>query len=186
MPKVSEEHLAARRRGIVRAAARCLERNGLAGTGMRDVFRAANLSPGAVYGYFTGKEELLAAVAAETGDSDGPELDRGFGPILEAAAGSPTAALELELRAAALRIPAVAAALSGRRRQTHRRLAAKLANRGAAAPGRLAALALAVADGLALARLGEPQADLGGLVTAAAELLDGYAEGVAQRQDDAE
>ena len=64
MPKISPERLEARRRGIVLAAARCLVRNGLEGTGMRDLFRAANLSPGAVYRYFPSKQDLLAAVAA--------------------------------------------------------------------------------------------------------------------------
>ena len=112
MPKVSEEHLLARKRGIVQAAARCLQRKGLAGTGMRDLFRAANLSPGAVYRYFTGKEELVAAVASATpaiaeaalaASASAPGPGNRLQALLEAAAsGLRPARLQLELQAAAL------------------------------------------------------------------------------------
>ena len=66
MPKVSKEHLAARRRGILRAALRCFSRNGLHATSMKDICRAANLSPGAVYRYFPSKEAIVAALAEMT------------------------------------------------------------------------------------------------------------------------
>ncbi len=63
MPKVSEEYLEARRRGILVAAQRCVSRKGIQGTTMRDICRAANLSPGAVYRYFPSKDEILGALA---------------------------------------------------------------------------------------------------------------------------
>jgi AcrR family transcriptional regulator len=65
MPKVSEEHAVARRRQIVEAANRCFARQGFHRTTMQDIFREAELSPGAVYTYFFGKEDLIRAIADE-------------------------------------------------------------------------------------------------------------------------
>src|SRR5215469_137769 len=66
MPKVTEEHVQARRRQILSAALRCFARQGFHRTTMQDIFREADLSPGAVYSYFTGKDELIAAIILET------------------------------------------------------------------------------------------------------------------------
>ncbi|WNZ13306.1 TetR/AcrR family transcriptional regulator [Streptomyces sp. 11x1] len=63
MPRVSQERLDARRRQILDAAARCFARNGFHATSMQDVLKEADLSAGAVYRYFSGKEELIAAIA---------------------------------------------------------------------------------------------------------------------------
>ncbi|MFG2925007.1 TetR/AcrR family transcriptional regulator [Streptomyces sp. NPDC048305] len=65
MARVSQEHLDARRRQILTGAARCFAGNGFHGTSMQDVLKEVGLSAGAVYRYFTGKEELIAAIAAE-------------------------------------------------------------------------------------------------------------------------
>ncbi|MFD9116250.1 TetR/AcrR family transcriptional regulator [Streptomyces bottropensis] len=62
MPRVSQERLDARRRQILDAAARCFARNGFHATSMQDVLKEADLSAGAVYRYFSGKEELIAAI----------------------------------------------------------------------------------------------------------------------------
>jgi AcrR family transcriptional regulator len=62
MPKVTEEHVDARRRQILSAALRCFAREGFHRTTMQDIFREADLSPGAVYSYFEGKDELIAAI----------------------------------------------------------------------------------------------------------------------------
>jgi AcrR family transcriptional regulator len=62
MPRVSQEHLDARRRQIVEAALRCFARNGIHPTSMQDIFAEASLSAGAVYRYFPTKESLVAAV----------------------------------------------------------------------------------------------------------------------------
>lgn len=49
----------ARRLDILRAAARVFRRSGVAAAGMRDIAREADLSPGNLYYYFAGKDELL-------------------------------------------------------------------------------------------------------------------------------
>jgi TetR/AcrR family transcriptional regulator, transcriptional repressor of aconitase len=66
MPKVTEEHVGARRRQILSAALRCFAREGFHRTTMQDIFREADLSPGAVYSYFKGKDELIGAIVFET------------------------------------------------------------------------------------------------------------------------
>ncbi|MEU0128449.1 MULTISPECIES: TetR/AcrR family transcriptional regulator [unclassified Streptomyces] len=65
MARVSQEHLDARRRQILAGAARCFARNGFHGTSMQDVLKEVGLSAGAVYRYFAGKEDLIAAIADE-------------------------------------------------------------------------------------------------------------------------
>ncbi|MFI6644088.1 TetR/AcrR family transcriptional regulator [Streptomyces sp. NPDC050504] len=69
MARVSQEHLDARRRQILDGAARCFTRNGFHATSMQDVLREADLSAGAVYRYFRGKEELIGAIVTEVLDS---------------------------------------------------------------------------------------------------------------------
>ncbi|MEU7518015.1 TetR/AcrR family transcriptional regulator [Streptomyces sp. NPDC042898] len=68
MARVSQEHLDARRRQILDGAARCFARNGFHATSMQDVLAEVGLSAGAVYRYFRGKDELIAAIAAEAFD----------------------------------------------------------------------------------------------------------------------
>jgi AcrR family transcriptional regulator len=65
MPKVTEEHIQARRRQILDAARRCFARQGLHRTTMQDIFSEADLSAGAVYTYFGGKREIVWAIADE-------------------------------------------------------------------------------------------------------------------------
>jgi AcrR family transcriptional regulator len=62
MAKVTDEHVEARRRQILAAALRCFAREGFHRTTMQDIFREAELSPGAVYSYFKGKDELIVAI----------------------------------------------------------------------------------------------------------------------------
>jgi AcrR family transcriptional regulator len=64
-PKVSQEHLDARRRQIVDAAITCFTRDGFHRATMQDICREARLSPGAVYRYFSSKDELIEAIADE-------------------------------------------------------------------------------------------------------------------------
>lgn len=68
MARVSQEHLDARRRQILTGAARCFAGNGFHGTSMQDVLKEVGLSAGAVYRYFPGKEDLIAAIADEAFD----------------------------------------------------------------------------------------------------------------------
>ncbi|MEU4478503.1 TetR/AcrR family transcriptional regulator [Micromonospora sp. NPDC023966] len=63
MPRVSDEHLAARRQQILDAARRCFRRDGFHNTSMQDVIREAGLSVGAVYRYFPSKNDLITAIA---------------------------------------------------------------------------------------------------------------------------
>ncbi|MFD5691492.1 TetR/AcrR family transcriptional regulator [Streptomyces rubiginosohelvolus] len=66
MARVSQEHLDARRRQILDGAAHCFARNGFHGTSMQDVLKEVGLSAGAVYRYFAGKEDIIAAITEET------------------------------------------------------------------------------------------------------------------------
>jgi AcrR family transcriptional regulator len=61
MPKVSQEHSDARRRQIIDAAYQCFARKGFHQTSMRDIYRQAGLSPGAVYHYFDSKDAIIEA-----------------------------------------------------------------------------------------------------------------------------
>lgn len=68
MARVSQEHLDARRRQILDGAALCFARNGFHATSMQDVLKEIGLSAGAVYRYFSGKEELIGAIVGEVLD----------------------------------------------------------------------------------------------------------------------
>lgn len=74
MPKVSEQHRESRRREIVVAAVRCFARNGFHATSMSDIIAESGLSAGAIYGYFSGKRDLVQAVAEEIYDPARREL----------------------------------------------------------------------------------------------------------------
>src|SRR5437588_12979287 len=65
MPKVSDEHLDARRRQIIDAAIVCFARDGFHRATMQDVCREAGLSPGAIYRYFPSKDAIIEAIADE-------------------------------------------------------------------------------------------------------------------------
>ncbi|MET4224596.1 TetR/AcrR family transcriptional regulator [Oerskovia enterophila] len=63
MPKVSAEHMRARRDQIARAAAAQFSLRGIHSTSMANIIEASGLSAGAIYRYFTGKDEIIAHVA---------------------------------------------------------------------------------------------------------------------------
>ncbi len=124
MPKVTEAHMEARRQQILDAASACFSRQGFHQTTMQDICREADLSPGAVYRYFAGKEEIIAAscedcqsqnqalIEAATGQSDDTleVLDRltdaGFGQLDEPEA-QERMRMNIQLWAEALRSPEV-------------------------------------------------------------------------------
>ncbi|PWU52322.1 TetR/AcrR family transcriptional regulator [Micromonospora globispora] len=66
VPRVSDEHLAARRQQILDAARRCFLRDGFHNTSMQDVIAEAGLSVGAVYRYFPSKNDLITSIAQAT------------------------------------------------------------------------------------------------------------------------
>lgn len=62
MPRVSDAHLARRRRQIVDAAAQLVAAKGMHATSMRDVIAASGMSAGAVYHYYPAKSSLMEAI----------------------------------------------------------------------------------------------------------------------------
>ncbi|GAA2505654.1 TetR/AcrR family transcriptional regulator [Winogradskya humida] len=63
MPRVSEDHLNARREQILVAARACFMRKGVHNTTMQDLIHEAGLSVGAVYRYFKSKDEIINAIS---------------------------------------------------------------------------------------------------------------------------
>lgn len=57
MPKVSQQHRDARREQILAAARRCFLRSGFHETSMQELFAEAGLSSGAVYSYFSSRQD---------------------------------------------------------------------------------------------------------------------------------
>jgi AcrR family transcriptional regulator len=94
VPRVSDDHLAARRQQILSAALRCFARDGFHATSMRDVVRESGLSAGAVYSYFPSKEELVAAAVEPILGQLSAALDDALGAVEPP---SPTAVVGLLL-----------------------------------------------------------------------------------------
>lgn len=69
MPKVTDDHRRLRHMQILTAAYQCFGRNGVHQTTMRDICDEADLSTGAVYNYFDGKDEIVEAIARESSQS---------------------------------------------------------------------------------------------------------------------
>jgi AcrR family transcriptional regulator len=65
VPKVSDAYKEDRRRLILDAAATCFATKGFPRTSMADIVAESGLSPGAIYGYFSGKAEIVGAIAQE-------------------------------------------------------------------------------------------------------------------------
>jgi AcrR family transcriptional regulator len=68
MPKVTEAHVEARRDQIMDAAASCFARKGFHQSTMHEICREAELSPGAVYRYFSSKDEIIEAMEEQGRD----------------------------------------------------------------------------------------------------------------------
>jgi AcrR family transcriptional regulator len=64
-PKVPKAYLEARRAEILGAAHKCFVEKGFHYTTMQDIYRSTNLSPGAVYNYFSSKEAIVIAALKE-------------------------------------------------------------------------------------------------------------------------
>jgi TetR/AcrR family transcriptional regulator, transcriptional repressor of aconitase len=93
MPKISEEKRQARRDQILAASWRCFSRRGLHSTSMDDIVRESNLSFGAVYLYYSSKDELILAAFT----SAFQEMRMLLGPIFAAEEPYPPAAFVREI-----------------------------------------------------------------------------------------
>lgn len=76
MPKVTEEHRAARRHQIAEAALRCFARSGFQQTSMADIIAESGLSAGAIYGHYKSKEELVELAVTEVLDARFVDLEQ--------------------------------------------------------------------------------------------------------------
>ena len=65
MPRLTDARRAARREQILEAARACLQDHGLEAVSMEMIIARSGLSTGAVYGYFTGKDQIINAVVVE-------------------------------------------------------------------------------------------------------------------------
>ncbi len=74
MPRVSEEHLTARREQIIRAATETFGANGFHATTMADVIAVSGLSAGAVYRYFRSKDDLVREISSRAMGAGGAAL----------------------------------------------------------------------------------------------------------------
>lgn len=89
MTRVTQEYFDARREEILIAAARLFARKGISGATMADIAKEADLSAGAIYRYYSSKEELLRAVFDDASARNREQFAR----AAESSA-SPLAALE--------------------------------------------------------------------------------------------
>jgi AcrR family transcriptional regulator len=67
-PKVPQAFLKARRSEILQAAYQCFVEKGFHNTTMQDIYDTTSLSPGAVYNYFSSKEDIVVAAVQEFND----------------------------------------------------------------------------------------------------------------------
>ncbi|UCF38291.1 MAG: TetR/AcrR family transcriptional regulator [Acidobacteriota bacterium] len=78
MPKVTEEHVEARKAQILQAAFRCLVSKGYSKLTIRDIAREAGLSLGTIYLYFENKEEILQVLAGATRQRADEQIEDAF------------------------------------------------------------------------------------------------------------
>ncbi len=90
MPKVTEAHLEARRQQILDAAWACFARKGYHQTTMQDICQESDLSPGAIYRYFSSKEAILKAI-----NDRSQEMGRALAEEARSRAGGPLDTLEV-------------------------------------------------------------------------------------------
>jgi len=67
-PKVPKAYRDARRAEIQAAAVKCFMEKGFHNTTMQDIYEATGLSPGAVYNYFSSKEDIIVAAVKDFND----------------------------------------------------------------------------------------------------------------------
>ena len=93
MPKVTEEHLEAKREIILHAAIACFARDGFHKTKMSDIAEMAGVSDGLAYRYFSGKDEIIQeAIQLVTGRTEPFDIesldDDDIGAMIDLTVGS--------------------------------------------------------------------------------------------------
>lgn len=198
-----KERQAHTRRRLVDAAAHVGARRGLAAASLDEVAQVAGYTKGAVYANFASKEELFLAVLDERFAERLEEIERVFdtdaAPTVQAAeAGAELSRamaadrdwqrLFLEFAVHAARDAAFRERLTARYRTLRERIAAILERRmqetgvtAAVSPADLALMTFAMANGVALESLLEPEAVPEDLLARMYAIL---AEGAARRDED--
>ncbi|MFB9447923.1 TetR/AcrR family transcriptional regulator [Dactylosporangium vinaceum] len=182
MPKVDDAHFAARRRQILDAAAACFAREGFHRTTMQDIVRESKISAGLIYRYFTGKDDMIAAIAAEWHERRtamlGDDPAAGYLDVLRRV-GDPATRAELQLAvqvwAESVRSPAVRAMSRANVDRPVAAVAPLLAG-ASADPASLARVFIAIYQGLVLQTLWDDDLDHAAFVRAVATLLPDPAE----------
>ena len=178
MPKLSPKAQSARRAHILDAAERCFVRAGFHGASMHAICREAGVSAGALYVYFSSKEELIEGLSERDREqvreevaraAAGDDLVEGLARVLQTSAiAKPLDKVRLliEMGAQASRSPAVSATLRACDADIRGALAETLTQakaRGQIAPAMpvddLAALLMMVVDGLFWRRATDPDFD---------------------------
>jgi TetR/AcrR family transcriptional regulator, transcriptional repressor of aconitase len=65
VPRITAARASAQRERILDAALTCFAREGFHAATMQDIVTESGLSPGAIYGYFKGKTDVVTAIASE-------------------------------------------------------------------------------------------------------------------------
>src|SRR3712207_9349329 len=78
MPRVTDEHRLARREQILDAATATFAAQGFQATGMAEIIAASGLSAGAVYRYFTSKDQLIEAIVDRVLDEAAGRIEQLF------------------------------------------------------------------------------------------------------------
>jgi len=74
-PKVTEAHLESRREQILDAAFTCFAHRGFHTTTMHEICAEAGLSAGAIYSYFSSKNEIIGATVLRCLQVSGPMVE---------------------------------------------------------------------------------------------------------------
>jgi AcrR family transcriptional regulator len=125
MPRLTARTRDARRQQILGAARRCFTRNGFQATSMQDIFAESGLSAGAVYSHFTGKDQIITAIAEDVIDkitaaveealtgAEPPTLDEAIGAVFTTLQQADIAPIAVIIWGEAIRNPALSHRLSG-------------------------------------------------------------------------
>jgi AcrR family transcriptional regulator len=74
MPKRDIKYMADRRREILDAASRCLDRLGIASTSTKEICREAGISMGALYTHFKSRDDIILAIAERSAEDMGSNM----------------------------------------------------------------------------------------------------------------